>query len=79
MSSIDEKTREVNVPDVEASCCLGSEVNGVSVGEGGEGWPGPPERGKDYQSMPNKSRDNMGKGRKTNQVGRDEGGSAQTE
>jgi hypothetical protein len=31
------------------------------VGEGSEGGPGPPERGKDKQSMPNKGRDNMGK------------------
>jgi hypothetical protein len=49
------------VPDVEAGCCLGSEGNGVSMGEGGKDGPGPPERGKDKQSMPNKGRDNMGK------------------
>jgi hypothetical protein len=46
-------------PDVELGCCLGSERNGVSVG-GGYGRPGPPERGKDKQSVPNKGRDNMG-------------------
>jgi hypothetical protein len=49
------------VPDVEMGCCLGSEGNGVSVGEGGKGGPGPPERGNDKQSVPNKGRDNMGK------------------
>jgi hypothetical protein len=42
-------------------CCLGSEGNGVSVGEGGEGGPSLPERGKDKQSVPIKGRDNMGK------------------
>ncbi len=46
---------------METGCCLGSEGNGVSVGEGSEGGPGPLERGKDKQSMPNKGRDNMGK------------------
>jgi hypothetical protein len=49
------------VPDVEAGCFLGSEGNGVSVGEGGEGGLDPPERGKDQQLMPNKGRDNMWK------------------
>jgi hypothetical protein len=49
------------VPDVEVGCCLGSEGNVLSVGEGGEGGPGPPERGRDKQSMPNKGRDSMGK------------------
>ncbi len=49
------------MPDVEAGCCLGSEGNGVSGGEGVEGGPGPPERMKDKQSVPNEGRDNMGK------------------
>jgi hypothetical protein len=49
------------VPDMEMGCCLGSEGNGAGVEEGSEGGPGPPERGKDKQSMPNKGRDNMGK------------------
>jgi hypothetical protein len=49
------------VPDVETGCCLGSEGNGVSVEEGGKGGPGPPERGKDKQSVPNISRDKIGK------------------
>ncbi len=47
--------------DKETGCCLGSEGNEVSVGEGSEGVPGPPERGKDKHSMPNKGKDNMGK------------------
>jgi hypothetical protein len=42
-------------------CCLGSEGNEVSMGEGSEGGPRPPERGKDKRLMPNKGRDNMGK------------------
>jgi hypothetical protein len=41
--------------------CLGSERMGSVWGRGGDGGPGPPERGKDKQSMPNKGRDNMGK------------------
>ncbi len=49
------------MPDEETGCCLGSEGNGVSVGKGGRGGPGPPERGKDKQSVPNKGRDSMGK------------------
>ncbi len=48
-------------------------------GEGSEGRTGPPERGKDKQSMPNKGRDNMGRMRRNNQVGREGGGSARTE
>jgi hypothetical protein len=31
------------------------------MGEGSEGGPRPPERGKDKRLMPNKGRDNMGK------------------
>ncbi len=42
-------------------CCLGSDGNGVGTGKGGKGRPGPPEGGKDKQSVPNKGRDNMGK------------------
>ncbi len=43
----------VHVPDVEVGCCLGYEGNGVSGGEGVKGGPGPPEKGKDKQSVPN--------------------------
>jgi hypothetical protein len=46
---------------MEGGYCMRSEENGVGVGEGSEGGPGPPERGKDKQSMPTKGRDNMGK------------------
>ncbi len=49
------------MPDVETGCCLGSEGNGVSLGEGSEGGPGPPGGRKDKQSVLNKGRDNMGK------------------
>jgi hypothetical protein len=54
----------LSVPDMEMGGCLGSEGNGVSVGKGGESGPGPPERGKDKQSVPNKGRDNMGEDKK---------------
>jgi hypothetical protein len=49
------------VPDVEAGYCLGSEGNGVSLEEEGEGGPGPPGGGKDKQSVLNEGRDNMDK------------------
>ncbi len=34
---------EVNVPDMETGYFMGPEGNGVSMGGGGEGGPGPPE------------------------------------
>ncbi len=46
---------------MEAGCCLGSDGNRVSMGEGGEGGPSPPGGGKDKKSAPNKGRDNMDK------------------
>ncbi len=52
---------KVSVPDVEAGCYLGSEGNGVSLGSGGEGGPGPPGGGEDKQSVLNNGRDDMGK------------------
>ncbi len=50
------------MPDMELGGLLGSEGNGVSMGKGGKGGPGPPERGKDKQSISNKGR-KQGKGR----------------
>ncbi len=50
-----------SVPDVEAGYCLGSQGNGVSSEERGEGGPGPPGDGKDKQSVLSEGRDNMGK------------------
>jgi hypothetical protein len=44
---------------METGCCLGPEMNGVSIGGGVEGGPGLPEKGKDKQLMPNKGGDNM--------------------
>jgi hypothetical protein len=41
--------------------CLGPEGIGVSLGEGGEGGPGPPECEGDKQSTPSKERGNMEK------------------
>jgi hypothetical protein len=46
---------------MEMDYCLGSEGNGVSMGGGGEGGHGPPERGKYKQLMPSKDGDNMEK------------------
>jgi hypothetical protein len=48
---------------METGCCLGSEGEKKWGQFGGREWggPGPPERGKDKQSMPSKARDNMGK------------------
>jgi hypothetical protein len=46
---------------METGCCLCPVRNGVSLGGGGEGGPGPPERGKDKQLIPNKGGDNIGK------------------
>jgi hypothetical protein len=42
-----DKWNTITVPKMKTGCCLGSEGNGVSVGEGSEGGPRPPERGKD--------------------------------
>ncbi len=64
---------------VEAGYCLESEGNGVSLGEGGEGGPGPPVGRKDKQSVLSRGRDNMAKDEETNEVGHDKGGPARTE
>ncbi len=49
------------VPDIGAGHCLGPEGNGISLGERGEGGPGPPKGERDKQSVLNKGRDNMEK------------------
>jgi hypothetical protein len=49
------------VPNRGAGHCLGPEGNGVNMGEGGKGGPGPPVGGKDKQSVLSEGRDNMGK------------------
>jgi hypothetical protein len=49
------------VADMEMGCCLGPERNGVNIGGGGEGGPGPPERRTEKQLMPSKGGDNMEK------------------
>jgi hypothetical protein len=49
------------VPDMAAGYCLGSEGNGVSLEERGEGGPGPSPSGKDKQSVFGEGRDNMEK------------------
>ncbi len=43
-----------------AGRCLGPEGNGVSLGQGSDGGPGPPGGGKDKQSVLSKGRDYMG-------------------
>jgi hypothetical protein len=49
------------MPDMGAGCCLGPEGNRISLGEGGEGGPGPQRGEGDKQSVLNKVRDNMEK------------------
>jgi hypothetical protein len=44
-----------------SGCCLGPEGNGVSLGEGSEGGPGPPGSKEDKQSVFSKGRDSMDK------------------
>ncbi len=39
------------MPDMGAGRCLGPAGNGVSLGDVGEGGPGPPESREDKQSM----------------------------
>jgi hypothetical protein len=69
----------LTVPDVEASYCLGSEGYRVSLGEGVREDPAPQEAGKISSQCSTKAETRWARMRKTNQVGRDEGGSAQTE
>ncbi len=64
------------MPDVEMGCCLGSEGNRVSVGEGGKGGPSPPKISRQCLT---KAEATWERTRRTIKVGRDEGGSAQTE
>ncbi len=64
---------------MEAGHCLGPERNGVSLGKGGEGGPGPPRREGDKQSVLNQGRDNMDKDEEERASRQDEEGSAQTE
>ncbi len=49
------------VPDMRAGRCLEPVGNGVSLGEEGEGGPGPPRSKGDQQLVLNKGRDNMDK------------------
>jgi hypothetical protein len=46
---------------MRAGRCLGLEGNGVSLGVGGEGGPGPLRSVGDKQSVRNEGRDNMDK------------------
>jgi hypothetical protein len=72
------------VPDLEAGCCLGSEGNGVSMGKGVREGSAPREVGKISSQCPARAGTTRAgtsrvRTRKTNQVGRIEGGSARTE
>jgi hypothetical protein len=58
---------------------LGPKGNGVSLGKGGEGGPGPPRREGDKQSVLNEGRDNMDKDKEERVSPCDEEGSARTE
>ncbi len=44
---------------MRAGRCLGSAGNGVSLGEGGEGGPGPPRGEGDKRSVLNEGRSSM--------------------
>ncbi len=63
---------------MQAGCCLVSEGNGVSLGEGGEGGPGPQETGKISSQYPAEAVTTWARTRKTNQARRDGGGKART-
>ncbi len=60
-------------------CCLGSEGNGVSLGKGVEGGPGPPGSKEDKQSVLSEGGGNMEKEEEEGQVRRDEEGPARAE
>jgi hypothetical protein len=51
----------VSMPDMGAGCCLGPEGNGVSLGKGDEGEPGPPGSKEDKQSVLSMGGGNMEK------------------
>ncbi len=53
--------RGVSVPDIGAGRCLGPEGNGVSLGERGEGGPGPPKCRGNKQSTLSEEGGNMEK------------------
>ncbi len=53
---MNDKTVDFIVPDMGAG-----RENGVSLGEGGEGGPGPPVRKEDKQSVLSEGRGNMEK------------------
>ncbi len=69
----------LNVPDREAGCCLGSERNRVSMGGGGEGGPGPPEREEMSSRCPAKEGTTWRRTMKNKPIGCDGEGSARTE
>ncbi len=62
-----------------AGCCLGPEGNRVSLGEGGEGRPGPPGSGKKSSQCSARAETTWTKTRRDRPIGRDEEGSAGTE
>ncbi len=64
------------MPDIGAGHCLGPEGNGVSLGEGSEGGPGPARGEGDKQSVLNEGRDKKRRIERNRQVGHDEEGSA---
>jgi hypothetical protein len=65
----------VIVLDMRAGCCLGPEGNGVSLGEGGEGRPGPQEARKISSQCSVRAETTWTRTRKDGQVGCDEEGS----
>jgi hypothetical protein len=55
------QTKCLTVPDMGARRCLGPEGNGVSLGKGDKGGPGPRRNEGDKQSVLNEVRENMDK------------------
>jgi hypothetical protein len=69
----------ITVPDVEAGYCLGLMEMGLTWGKGEREDPVPQEAGKISSQYSAKAGTTWVRTRKTNQVGRDGGGLAQTE
>jgi hypothetical protein len=68
-----------SVPGMDVSYCLGSEENGVRWGRGVRVGVGRQKGGKISSRCPTKAGTTWRRMRRNNEVGHDEGGSAQTE
>ncbi len=70
---------KATLPDMESGRCQGPEGNGVSLGEGGEGGPGPPEGRKDKHQRSARKEATWSRKKKERQVGRGKEGPGRTE